>query len=246
MKVRCNDIDPERGIGGNATGHRYPFMVQLQQLLAVSYVPHCGGSLLTASCILTAAHCAGESLHAQAGTIHRDSETQGQRRSIVRMVPHARYVQDGSTGPYDIALALVDEPFRLDGVTVAPIRLLPAGHEEPLTTDVLGFGKIDHDDTLPEQLRVVFCTFRPPTACREHPTAGTFCVGSPGATACEGDSGGPVVGTVDGVDWLVGVVSYGLRTCGSGPITCTDVASYSDWIRDGLESLKADYGLPEN
>uniref|UniRef100_A0A182QEB2 Peptidase S1 domain-containing protein n=1 Tax=Anopheles farauti TaxID=69004 RepID=A0A182QEB2_9DIPT len=228
--VKCIYIDSELGLGGNATtARRYPYMVQLQQFMVVNYVHHCGGSLLTPSCILTAAHCTGDEfgsrllLQAQAGTIYRGSETLGQRRPIVRTVTHERYVQDGKTGPYDIALALVEEPFLLDGVTVATISLLPSDHEQPLTTDVMGFGKIDRDDTLPEVLQVVFCSFRPPTACRERPSEGTFCVGSPGATACQGDSGGPVVATLDGVDWLVGVVSYGLRTCGSGPITCTDV-----------------------
>ncbi|XP_053668227.1 tryptase beta-2-like [Anopheles marshallii] len=237
--VRCIYLDPEVAVGGDAPEYRYPYMVQLQQLMVVSYVHHCGGSLLTASYILTAAHCATVSLKLQAltGTVWRNSNAEGQRRNVTRMVAHRRYVQDGTTGPHDIALAMVEDPFLVDGVQVAIIPLLPAYYDHPFKADVIGFGKIDHDDTLPERLRVVQCSLHPPHECERHADLGAFCVGSPGATACQGDSGGPVVGTIDGIDWLVGLVSHGMRVCGAGPIVCTDVNFYGDWIREAVHNL---------
>ncbi|XP_052891479.1 chymotrypsin-1-like [Anopheles moucheti] len=240
--VRCIYLDPEVAIGGDAPVNRYPYMVQLQQFMVVSYVHHCGGSLLTASYILTAAHCATVSLElqAQAGTVWRNANAaEGQRRNVVRMVAHGRYVQDGTTGPYDIGLAMVEEPFQVDGLSVAIIPLLPAYYEQPQRADVMGFGKIDHDDTLPDRLRVVQCSLHPPHECERdaHDAVGAFCVGSPGATACQGDSGGPVVGTIDGVDWLVGLVSHGTPVCGTGPIVCTDVNFYGEWIREAVHNF---------
>uniref|UniRef100_A0A182MDR0 Peptidase S1 domain-containing protein n=1 Tax=Anopheles culicifacies TaxID=139723 RepID=A0A182MDR0_9DIPT len=236
------DLDPYVAIGGDAPKTRYPFMVQLQQFLVVSYVHHCGGSLLTASYILTAAHCATDSLQlqAQAGTVWRNSNEQGQRRDILRMVAHERFIQDGTTGPYDIALATVDEPFAVDGVNVAILPLLPHYYQHPNTTEVVGFGKIDHDDTLPDRLRFVRCNLHAPDECKRDDMVGSFCVGTPGATACQGDSGGPVVGTIDGVDWLVGLVSHGLKVCGTGPIICTDVNFYGNWINEVIHRMSLD------
>uniref|UniRef100_A0A182PBT7 Peptidase S1 domain-containing protein n=1 Tax=Anopheles epiroticus TaxID=199890 RepID=A0A182PBT7_9DIPT len=237
VPVKLIYIEPDVGVGGNVSERQYAYMVQIQSFMVVDYVHHCGGTLLTASCILTAAHCAGHSLklRAQAGTVWSNSETEGQRRPIVRMVAHERYIQDGVTRPYDIALALVEHPFVVDGVNVVIVPLLPEYLKPPETMDVLGFGKIDHDDTLPDRLQIVECRFHSPSDCQRHPTEGTLCVGRPGATACQGDSGGPVVATIDGVDWLVGVISFGLKkSCGAGPIICTDVLAYSDWIKQGV------------
>ncbi|XP_049294657.1 lectizyme-like isoform X1 [Anopheles funestus] len=240
--IGCIYLDPDVAIGGDAPEYRYPFMVQLQQFMVVSYVHHCGGSLLTASYILTAAHCTTEvlKLQAQAGTVWSNSKVEGQRRNVIRMLGHSRYIQDGTTGPYDIGLALVEEPFLVDGVNVGIIPLLPDYYVHPSETDVMGFGKIDLDDTLPDRLRVVRCSLHPSNDCENDARTDAFCVGSAGATACQGDSGGPVVGTIDGVDWLVGLVSHGKQECGSGPIICTDVKFYEDWIKEAVHNLTFD------
>jgi secreted trypsin-like serine protease len=62
-----------------------------------------------------------------------------------------------------------------------------------------------------------------------------------GRDTCKGDSGGPLMKEYyDGVKqfwFVVGVVSYGPRECGSEgvPGVYTKVSSYMDWIREKIK-----------
>ncbi|XP_053679062.1 kallikrein-6-like [Anopheles nili] len=242
VSVRCIFIDENHlTYGGDAPDGRYPYMVQLHRFMVVQYIYHCGGVLLTPMCFLTAGHCAYQmyQLQAQVGTSWRVAENQGQVRYVTQMLVHENYIPDGETHPYDIAVGRVDEPFVLDGVTVATISILPFGYERPATTEVIGFGKMDQDDTLSDRLRFVMCEFQEVTVCEAFPPDNTFCIGEAGATACPGDSGGPIVGEVQGYTWLLGLVSFGKQVCGSAPFMCTDVSQYTDWVQNGINTLIA-------
>jgi len=54
-------------------------------------------------------------------------------------------------------------------------------------------------------------------------------VGNFGATSCNGDSGGPALVNIDGVETLVGVTSFGIIFC-IGPGSYTNVGTYVDEI----------------
>jgi secreted trypsin-like serine protease len=60
-----------------------------------------------------------------------------------------------------------------------------------------------------------------------------ICAGSQydGRDACQGDSGGPMTVTINGIDFLIGVISFGHK-CGSNgfPGVYTNVAYYRKWI----------------
>uniref|UniRef100_A0A182QGH1 CLIP domain-containing serine protease n=1 Tax=Anopheles farauti TaxID=69004 RepID=A0A182QGH1_9DIPT len=63
-------------------------------------------------------------------------------------------------------------------------------------------------------------------------TDGQFCaLGAPGKDTCSGDSGGPLMKTLQAVHYAVGIVSFGPVKCGSGiPAVYTRVDRYYDWI----------------
>lgn len=54
---------------------------------------------------------------------------------------------------------------------------------------------------------------------------------------CRGDSGGPLMRSVDGNYYLIGVISWGATQCGTKgiPALYTNVAMFVDWIENHLE-----------
>lgn len=77
--------------------------------------------------------------------------------------------------------------------------------------------------------------FRSPlmiAAGRFHPSDGTY------AGSCSGDSGGPLVTTVNAINFLVGVTSYGTSDCDiRKPTVFTAVGAYSGWLSAAIRSL---------
>lgn len=67
-------------------------------------------------------------------------------------------------------------------------------------------------------------------------SAKQMCAGAKDRDSCSGDSGGPLVQkSLDGVNYQVGVVSFGSVKCGNGqPGVYTRVEGYIDWIRKHL------------
>ncbi len=70
---------------------------------------------------------------------------------------------------------------------------------------------------------------------------GVVNIGKPGQTTCQGDSGGPSFMTIDGVDVIVGITSYGLQGCVDyGSSTRVDLAA--SWIDPYISANGGDPG----
>ncbi|XP_058065562.1 CLIP domain-containing serine protease B14-like [Anopheles bellator] len=71
---------------------------------------------------------------------------------------------------------------------------------------------------------------------------GHICAGGiEGQDTCHGDSGGPLMESVDGVWYLAGITSFGWPTCGKQgvPGVYTNVSHYLDWL--GYEVFRGSY-----
>jgi hypothetical protein len=215
----------------------------------------CGGSIVDATHVLTAAHCvtdpddvsvvtAPSSVQVFAGLTSIAARFQPgvQRPAVAAVTVDPQY--DHDTGGHDEALLTLATPLDFSGPAVRPIALAPVGWTPTSATrfTLSGWGhtqasapnRDNSGDPLPDALQVNNA-IQPSNGCGVYVSGTTglptfdsslmVCAGQVGADACQGDSGGPLAVQIDGVWNLAGIVSSGAG-CGYGyPGIYTRVAS---------------------
>lgn len=235
-----------RVVGGqNAARHSAPWIVTLQWGIN-SPSQHCGGSILTPSWVLTAAHCLGGFtnfgqffLIAGRHNLAAVETATEQRRNInrARTFSHPDYTTGLRVGPFDIGMIHVAPAFTFNAY-VRAIALPAAGAMHSGLATLHGWGSTSRTNTpiLPDILQTVTKPLLPFGQCQSvlgadsplHPT--NLCTGplTGAASACSGDSGGPLVQN----NQLIGVVSWGIVPCGSqgAPSVYVRTSAFRSWI----------------
>lgn len=234
--------------GRDAQRHSAPWIVSLQWGPRTVTMQHCGGSIITASWVVTAAHCytnrqrIGTFIMLAGRHNLRNSENTEQRRNInrARIFLHPRYVQGREVGPFDIALIHAAPAFQLN--QFVQVIALPAANTIPHGQFTLhGWGSISTTERpiMPAILQTVTKPGIPFQQCRQilgaqHLDVSNMCTGplTGGVSACGGDSGGPLVQNRQ----LVGVVSWGVNPCGSrgAPSVYVRTSAFIDWIQQTM------------
>lgn len=236
-------------IGGTEVSNdAYPFMAAVMDKGSGSALDRqfCGGSLVTADTVMTAAHClvddAGKptkpkKLQVAVGRTVLSKAGQGQIRNVAKggVVVHPRYLKGQEA--YDVAFIQLSKPVR----GISPIALPTQGTDALIRpgqkATVAGWGNTDTElPNTPDRLREVKVPILSHAECgtsyAEYNAKVNFCAGVETKDSCQGDSGGPIFRNVPGrrAPIQIGVVSYG-DGCGAqgAPGVYTSVSSSKLW-----------------
>lgn len=201
-------------IGGrDANPDSAPFMVSLQldRPNNGSFLHLCGGTILSSTWIVTAAHCIAKrgfdsNYRVIAGQIDFANASSNQQiRSVSRIVVHENFNLALGHFPFDIVLLELENPLTIVTGAVQPAQL-PERDEIPSgSVESFGWGSISGQTViLPDVLQMVSKPIIELEICREivntkfnRPTISLLqvCTGplTGGVGPCEQDAGGPIV-----------------------------------------------------
>lgn len=221
---------PERIVGGSqATRGEFPWIVQIKR-----GGHYCGGSVVNANWIVTAAHCSVASIsgYTVVAGEHNLNQNEGteQSRTVAQIIRHPNY--NANTLANDIAVWRLSSALTLNSA-VAAANLAPAGFTPASNVVAAGWGTTTEGGSIPTTLMKVTVPMVSIASCRSSYgqnaiLAGMICAGTGGRDSCQGDSGGPL----HSGSTLAGIVSWG-QGCArpNYPGVYTEVAYFNSWIR---------------
>ncbi|XP_051836545.1 chymase-like isoform X2 [Antechinus flavipes] len=230
-----NETGADEIIGGKESRpHSHPYMAFLDIIRGNTW-DYCGGFLIHREFVMTAAHCAGDSITVKLGAHNvRKREKTWQTISVKRQFPHPEYNDEKILNDI-MLLQLENEAMMTTAVWPVPLGSRFDSDSPGQQCLVAGWGgtkpKPRGSDTLQEaELRLMN-----PSNCKgfnDFDERTQLCVGTPNSlkTTFSGDSGGPLV--CSGV--AQGIVSYGNNE--EPPSGFTRIAYYSSWIDQILKA----------
>lgn len=251
QKIKDNSIPPLdlHILGGEAASlGEFPHMVALGYDRGNGYEFDCGGSVLSRTYVLSAAHCVDTLDRIQPSIIRGGVIEIGGNQfnpetddRIAEIILNPRYTRREKY--HDLALLRLETPLQFSS-TLNAVCLETSEEDPRVPLTITGWGKTSNTrDTRSNLLLKTNVTTVGRNKCNENYTgwrklpsgisADQMCAGDPEGLkdTCQGDSGGPLqsLGS-DGMSRLVGVTSFG-RGCGSPvPGVYTRVSRYLDWI----------------
>jgi trypsin len=232
-------VEP-RIVGGSPVDiTQYPWQVALENRAG----QFCGGAIIGARAVVTAAHCV-EGLRAAAVTVRAGTarvHQGGQARRVARIAVHPDWRPASNRN--DIAVLILDRDLVM-GAGVAPIRYqgeaIARLSADGTTAWVSGWGAVGETEAGSNRLLAVSVPVIGDARCQQLMRAqdssihgpSMLCAGGSVGDSCYGDSGGPLVARDgNGTPHLIGIVSWGL-VCGAPgvPGVYADVATLQTWI----------------
>ncbi|XP_058050347.1 transmembrane protease serine 13-like isoform X1 [Ahaetulla prasina] len=249
VSLRCTNCGQRisgRIVGGTeAPASKWPWQVSLQY--GSAHI--CGGTIIDAQWVLTAAHCFFinsvkilDEWKVYAGTSDLKQTKEG--ILVSEVIINANYSDDHDD--YDIALMKLSQPLVLSA-QVRPACLPMSGQRflPGRACFITGFGKIsENEENTSPKLREAEVKIIDYRLCNSHNvyegflTPRMMCAGflQGGKDSCQGDSGGPLVCQDNNRWYLAGVTSWGTG-CGqrNKPGVYSQVTKFLGWIYSQME-----------
>ncbi|KAM6435541.1 chymotrypsin-C-like [Liasis olivaceus] len=232
-----------RVVGGeDARPHSWPWQVSLQYNKNGAWAHTCGGTLIDASWVLTAAHCISSkrTYRVLLGNQKLKEEEAGEVAvAVEKAIVHEKW--NSLLIINDIALLKLARPVQFSD-TIQPSCLPAAGTLLPqdFPCYITGWGRLWTNGPIADTLQQALLPVVDRATCTQKDWWGSMvkpdmvCAGGDGViSGCNGDSGGPL-NCRSGSVWQVhGIVSFGSALgCNTAkkPTVFTRVSAYIPWI----------------
>merc|ERR1719234_2231211 len=223
-------------VGGQETNeHEYPWQVGIVSRNSRS--PWCGGTLISSTHVLTAAHCfedeSASSIWVLLGE-HNVADNDFTRVDVAEIIKHPDYKPDPN---YNNDYAILRLENRVTFSNKVSPACLPNDLRETyagVLATVTGWGTLSSGGNQPTALQEVDVTVTTNAECDSaygSITKNMICAADSGKDSCQGDSGGPLIALENGRQALIGVVSWGNGCAERGfPGVYARVTEKMDWI----------------
>jgi len=206
---------------------KYSFLVAMNRKGNTAFNGQfCGGTLINANTILTAAHCcegfAASGIEVLVGWHDLANDREGSRYDVSNINMYSGYNRNTLDG--DICKLTLSTS--VPSTRATPIALdTTKSHVAGATMTVAGWGNTNaFGSSFPSKAQEVNVPYVTNQVCNTETaytgmiTDGMMCAGfaEGGKDACQGDSGGPIFMTQNGVATLTGVVSWGFGCAQAG------------------------------
>ena len=206
---------------------------------------YCGGSLVTPTHIITAAHCSAYTAkYVSIGSHYANGTRDGEYIAVKRQIVHPKFNE--TTMTHDTMILELTKPSKITPVKLMDASLTLATGDK---TTVAGWGLMPNGSYSDVLLKVDVKIADQKTCQAAYLKANPddklddtmVCAGGEaGKDACTGDSGGPLTVSRNGEDVLVAVVSWGEAVCGTAglPGVYGRLSTSLDFIYQTIPSLK--------